>query len=52
MVWIRNGLFTDTWPRYYAVIEQYWQPYMDGKTGRVSALTQCVQAIVAPLDAT
>jgi len=46
MVWVTNGLFTDVWPRYYAILKQYWQPYMDGKTDRVTALTQSVQAIV------
>lgn len=46
MVWVVNGLFTDVWPQYYAVLEQHWQPYMDGKTDRVGALTSCVEAIV------
>ena len=46
MVWIKNGLFTDAWPRYYAVLKQHWQPYMNGSSDRVSALTACVRAIV------
>lgn len=47
MVWLkRDGLFTQVWPRYYAVLQKYWQPHMDGKTDRVTALTACVNAIV------
>ena len=47
MVWLRNGLFTRVWPRYYSALKTHWQPYMDGKVNLQSAIDACVHDIVS-----
>ncbi|HTX60083.1 MAG TPA: hypothetical protein VMH02_10460 [Verrucomicrobiae bacterium] len=47
MVWIRAGLFTRVWPRYYRALGRHWQPYMDGHGTLETALERCVEEIVS-----
>jgi len=41
----RNGLYTRGWENYQRVLENYWQPYLDGKTD----FNHSINAVVAAL---
>ncbi len=43
---VTNGVLTADYPRYYAALEQHFQPYIDGRTTLQRAMEETVKAIV------
>jgi hypothetical protein len=42
---IREGLYQRGWQNYYFVLDQYWQPYLDGKVSFEDAIAHMVSAL-------
>jgi hypothetical protein len=45
---VRRGIWTRAWPAFKNPLEQFWQPYLDGKTTLEAAIAQIIQALGAP----
>lgn len=41
----RNGLYDKDWNQYRSVLEQYWQPYLEGKVSFDKAIARMIAAL-------
>jgi hypothetical protein len=42
---LREGLYQRGWQQYYALLQQFWQPYLDGKATYDDAIARIVSSL-------